>query len=160
MAQSTVGIKLIYIKDNSPAWDYLGVGANLDDLVDVGGWVEIPGITEIPEIGATPDTLETTDFANDKYKTYIPGLLDSGGTLAFKVNDSDEFRDAIDALEILLAAGKIWFGIEIPAPVAQTLTFSAGIAPLGFGGAGANAVLQTTLNVIPDCEPLWFDNHS
>lgn len=155
MAQSTAGIKLFYVPDNTPT----GWNPPTDDLADVTGtWVQIDGITEMPEIGAAPDTLETTTLTNEEFKTYIPGLLDTGGVLAFKANDSATFRDAIDDLEIALAAGKIWFGIELPAPVDQTLVFSGTIAPLGFGGAGVNAVLQTTLSVVPDCEPVWLNN--
>lgn len=122
-------------------------------------WTALPGITEIPEIGGAPETYETTSLDNLEYKTYVDGLKDTGGALAFVANDTPEFREAVEAL--IAAQGQtdavIWFGIEIPAPIDQHMKFKGEAAPLGFGGAAINGVLTTTLYITPTGEPAWAD---
>lgn len=144
MAQITAGIKV--------KW-----GKSADGVAAPTGWTALPGITEIPEIGGAPETYETTSLDNLEYKTYVDGLKDTGGALAFVANDTPEFREAVDAL---IAAqdtegSVIWFGIEIPEPIGQSMKFEGKAAPLGFGGASINGVLTTTLYITPTGEPKW-----
>lgn len=148
MSQNTQGIKLQYAvettKGTKPTTDF----------------VTIPGITEIPEISSAPDTLEDTTLDNQEYKTYIDGLKDTGGALAFTANDTPEFRTAIKALTTAYETAKgdgkaVWFRILVPAPVSEQMDFTGKPQPLGFGGASVNNVLTTTLNVVVTGEPSW-----
>lgn len=138
MAQITAGIKLKY-----------GTGAGDTKPTT---WTTIPGITEMPEMNSEPESIETTTLDNTQTKTYIPGLADVGGSLGFTANDTPEFRTAWKAA---VTAGKCWFAIEVPDPIGEQLVFRGKASPLGFGGAGANAVLTTTGYITPETEPAW-----
>ena len=148
MSQNTQGIKLLYGVETSAG------------TKPTTGFVQIPGITEIPEISSAPDTLEDTTLDNQEYKTYIDGLKDTGGTMAFTANDTPEFRTAIKTLmsayETAKAAGKAtWFRISVPSPISEDMDFTGNPQPLGFGGASINSVLTTTFNIVVTGEPSW-----
>jgi hypothetical protein len=148
MAQITAGIKLKYAVETTAG------------TKPTSGLVAIPGISEIPEIGSSPETYETTTLDNLEFKTYIDGLKDTGGALGFTANDTPEFRTAVSTLisaqETALAGGKnVWFFIEVPDPIGETLSFTGKASPLGFGGASINGVLTTTLYVTATGEPTW-----
>lgn len=147
MSQITAGIKLSY-------------GVETTAGTKPSTFVDINGITEIPEIGAAPETYEDTTLDNLEYKTYIDGLKDTGGALAFTANDSPAFRTQITTLisaqkTAMNSGKKVWFRIKVPAPISQSMYFTGKATPLGFGGAGINAVLTTTLYVTPTGEPKW-----
>lgn len=148
MAQITAGVKLYYqvetVAGTRPA----------------STWTQIPGVTELPEIGASPDTLETTTLDNLQYKTYIPGLLDTGGVLSITFNDTDSFRTIyttmMGAQTTAAASGlSLWFKIFVPSPINRNLAFQGKLSPLGFAGAAVNGVLQAKLNIVPTNEPTW-----
>lgn len=148
MAQITAGIGLYYAPEATAG------------TKPTTGFVKLPGITEIPEIGGTPDTYETTSLDNLEYKTYIDGLKDTGGALSFTANDTPEFRTAVETMitaqETAEKAGKsLWYFIVVPSPINKEMSFSGKASPLGFGGAGINAVLTTTLYITPTGEPKW-----
>lgn len=150
MSQITAGIKLKYGVETQK-------GTNPTD------WVYIPGITEFPEVASTPETIEDTTLDNTDYKTYIPGLKDTGGTLSMSANDTPEFRTAVKTLMSAQETAKadnlnVWFGFEVPDPIGETMMFTGEASSLGFGGAGVSAVLTTTLNVTPTSEPEWVAN--
>ena len=152
MAQNTAGIKLYYKAETVAGTKPAG---------DADTWTHVPGIVEMPEIGGTPDSFETTTLDNEVYKTYTTGLLDVGGTLTFKANDTAEFRSAVTTLlgaqtTAALTGLKLWFAIDVPAPVTKYLAFQGVASPLGFGGASINGLLQTNLNVTPTGEPTWY----
>lgn len=158
MGMITAGIKLQYAIDNAnpDEWNPSAVGAAISDIV--ADWNEIPNIVELPEIGGTPDALEATDLSNTAYKTYVQGLLDTGGALAIKVNDSLAFRTEIDDLETAALSNKIWFRINIPDPIDKSMIFSGESVKIGFGGASINGILQNTFTLVPTSEPVWLDN--
>lgn len=151
MSQNTQGIKLSYGVETTAG------------TKPTTGFVVIPGITEIPEIASAPDTLEDTTLDNQEYKTYIDGLKDTGGTLAFTANDTPEFRTAIKTLmsayDTAKASNKaVWFRISVPAPISEDMDFTGKPQSLGFGGASINSVLTTTFNVVVTGEPSWASN--
>ena len=148
MAQITAGIALKYAVEAT------------EGTKPTTGLVKIPGITEIPEIGSQPETFETTTLDNLEFKTYIDGLKDTGGALGFTANDTPEFRTAVNTLieaqKTATSAGKsVWFFIEVPDPIGETMSFTGKATPLGFGGASINGVLTTTLYITPTGEPGW-----
>ena len=151
MSQNTQGITLSYAVETTAG------------TKPTTGFVTIPGITEIPEISSAPDTLEDTTLDNQEYKTYIDGLKDTGGTLAFTANDTPEFRTAIKTLTSAFNTAKgtgkaVWFRISVPAPISEDMDFTGKPQPLGFGGASINSVLTTTFNVVGTGEPSWITN--
>lgn len=150
MAQITAGITLRYAPESTAGTE------------PTTGFVHIPGITEIPEIGSQPETYETTSLDNLEFKTYIDGLKDTGGALAFTANDSPEFRSAVNALLEAQSTAEetnksIWFFIDIPDPIGESMRFTGKASSLGFGGASINGVLTTTLYITPTGEPSWGD---
>lgn len=162
MAQNTAGIKLYYKAESGAS-----TVPPTKPAGDANTWTAVPGIVEMPEIGGTPDSFETTTLDNLVYKTYTTGLLDVGGTLTFKANDTAEFRTAIGAVSpssgllgaqatAMAAGGKLWFAIDVPAPVDKYLAFQGVASALGFGGASINGLLQINLNVTPTSEPTWY----
>lgn len=148
MSQNTQGIKLQYAVEATKG------------TKPTGAFTTLPGITEIPEISSAPDTLEDTTLDNEEYKTYIDGLKDTGGTLAFTANDTPEFRTAIKTLMSAFESAKgdgkaVWFRILVPDPIGEQMDFTGKPQPLGFGGASINSVLTTTFNVVVTGEPSW-----
>jgi hypothetical protein len=147
MAQITAGVQLYY-------------GIETVTTERPGAWVAIPNVTELPELGASPDTLETTSLDNLTYKTYIPGLLDTGGVLSITVNDTAAFRTLYGTMMSAQSGGEatsmsLWFKIFVPSPINRNLAFRAKLSPLGFSGASVNGVLQAKINIVPTGEPTW-----
>ena len=62
------------------------------------GFTAVPGIKAIPDLNPEPSSLETTTLEALEWKTYIPGLKDPGGALAFTANNTEEFQTAWEAL--------------------------------------------------------------
>lgn len=146
MAQITAGINFSWAS-----------GTSGNTPPSSSSWTHIPDITEIPEIGnSEPETYETTSLDNTEYKTYIAGLKDTGGALGLTANDTPAFRAAWEAfVTASKSENKAWASIAIPAPINMRMTFKAEATPLGFGGAGINAVLTTTAYITPSSEPQW-----
>lgn len=49
-------------------------------------YYKIPGVTDLPDLDFTPDTIETTSFDNEEFKSYLPGLKDTGGVISLPAN--------------------------------------------------------------------------
>lgn len=146
MAQITAGIGV-----------YWGIAGEND--AKPTDWTKIQGITSIPEIGGSPETIETTSLDNLEYKTYANGLKDTGGALQLQANDTPEFRVAAKALLEAQKTNKIYYAIDIPAPISEHMVFQGKANPLGFGGAEVNGVLTTSLYVTPATEPEWVEGN-
>lgn len=120
------------------------------------GYTELPGVKAIPALGDDINTLQTTPLSATKNHTYIPGLADSGGALQLTVNDAPAFRTAYEtmytAYTTAAASGKgMWLEYCYP-PAYEMDSFyiPVQLAPIGFGGAEVDSVLENMLNVIPD----------
>lgn len=50
------------------------------------GSTKIDGLTSTPDMGSEPEKVDITSFDNEKYMSYIPGLMDPG-TLTFEFVD-------------------------------------------------------------------------
>lgn len=77
----------------------------------------IPGVTDLPDLDFTPDTIETTSFDNEKYKSYLDGLKDTGGIISFGANFTDYgfamWNDIVDTLEDDTTGKIAWILISI-----------------------------------------------
>lgn len=147
IAISTAGIKVKYASETA-------VGTK-----PTTGFVTIPDIKEIPELNPAPETLETTDLSAEEYKTYIAGLKDLGGALAFKANLTEDGKTKWEAMMTAYATAKaagkaMWFMIDIPG-LAEGVFFTGEPSTMGLPGAGVSAVLETSLYITPTNEPKW-----
>ena len=127
------------------------------------GYTKLPGIKEIPEMNPTPDTLETTSMDNLEYRTYIDGLKDLGGALAFTANFTQElynlYNDPTTGIikkwdEAKLAGKAMWLCIDING-LDKSCYLSVTPSKLGMPAASVNSVLEVSLYFTPAGEPLW-----
>ena len=49
-------------------------------------YYKIPGVTDLPDLDFDPDTIETTSYDNEEFKSYLPGLKDTGGVISLPAN--------------------------------------------------------------------------
>lgn len=81
------------------------------------GYYPIPGVTDLPDLDFTPDTIETTSFDNTEYKSYLPGLKDTGGNLSMGANYTDYgfqmWNDIVDDLASDTTGKIAWILISI-----------------------------------------------
>lgn len=119
------------------------------------GYTELVGVKALPALGDSINTLQTTPLSATKNHTYIPGLADSGGAMQLTVNDAPAFRSAYtnmySAYTSATTANKgFWLEYQYPAAYSMSSFFiPVSLAPLGFGGAEVDSVLENMLNVIP-----------
>lgn len=62
----------------------------------------VPQVTALPDLDFEPDTIETTSYDNEEFKSYLTGLKDTGGTLSLEANyteyGTDMWDDIVDTL--------------------------------------------------------------
>lgn len=125
------------------------------------GYTELPGIKALPALGDSINTLQTTPLSATKNHTYIAGLADSGGAMQLTVNDAPAFRTAYatmySAYQSAIGSGKgFWLEYVYPSAYSMSSFFiPVELAPLGFGGAEVDSVLENMLNVIPGGDYLF-----
>ena len=83
-------------------------------------YYQVPQVTDLPDLDFDPDTIETTSFDNEEFKSYLPGLKDKGGVLALPANYTEYGVTMWDDIQSKLAdtdtntTGKIaWLEIRI-----------------------------------------------
>ncbi len=123
------------------------------------GYIQIPDIKETPDFNPEPEAHETTDLEQAEYKTYVAGLKDVGGALGFTANFTqklqDEWETLVEAHETALAAGmRVWFEIKHP-KLTKSVFFPGEPAKMGLPAMTANSVLETTVYITPNGEPVW-----
>lgn len=123
------------------------------------GYVKIPNIKSVPEMNPSPETLETTDLSQTEFKTYVEGLKDLGGALAFLANFTPDLEDAwqtlLEAYNTGKAAGKaVWFEIKHPG-LEKSVFFTGQPSAMGLPAMVVNAVLETNLYITPTNAPTW-----
>jgi hypothetical protein len=125
------------------------------------GYTVIPGVKSIPAAFNEPNALQSTDLSAEKNHSYIPGLSDSGGSLAVTVNDYLQFRTAwttcVAAYNALEGAdNKMWFEIAYNEDSGlESFYFPGEPLPLGFGGAEVDSVLENNANIMPTGDYLF-----
>lgn len=70
----------------------------------------VPQVTALPDLDFEPDTIETTSYDNEEFKSYLTGLKDTGGTLSLEANYTEYGTDMWDDIAETLAedlTGKI-----------------------------------------------------
>lgn len=125
------------------------------------GYTVIPGVKSTPATNVSPETLDTTDLAEEEYKTYIDGLKDLGGALEFTANMTevlmDKWETLMSAYEAAKESGKsVWFCISTKG-LSKAVFFKGNPSPLGMPETSVNAVLENTLYITPTNAPAWHE---
>lgn len=144
---STAGVKLAYAVEAS------------DGARPNSGYTAIPGIRSIPDFNPEPSSLETTTLDETEYKTYIPGLKDPGGALAFGANNTEAFHEAwatlVSAADTANADGKaVWFAVIIPG-LTKAFYFAGTPSDLGLSAIEVDAVLEIEPYITPSKVEGW-----
>ena len=118
------------------------------------GYTRINGIKAIPDLNPEPGSLETTTLDALEYRTYIPGLKDTGGALSFIANLTQEFMDAWEALveaaeEAAGTGKKTWFAVVVPG-ITNAFFFAADPSPLGLSAIEVDSVLEISPYLTPN----------
>jgi len=118
------------------------------------GYTVIPGCKTLPALFNEPNALQSTPLSAEKNHTYIPGLSDSGGTVAITVNDYPAFRTAWNACVAAYAAltdgNQMWFEFAYNEDTGMdSFYFPGEPLALGFGGAEVDSVLENNANIMP-----------
>jgi hypothetical protein len=123
------------------------------------GFTKLPGIKAIPDINPEPSSLDSTTLDATEWKTYIPGLKDPGGALAFTANNTEEFQTAwaalVEAAQTAAESDKAtWFAIIIPG-LTNAFMFSGDPSPLGLSAVEVDSVLEVDAYVTPTSISGW-----
>lgn len=123
------------------------------------GYTKLTGIKSIPDLNPEPSSLETTTLDETEWKTYIPGLKDPGGALAFTANNTEEFQtewaEMVTEAEAAEAAGKAtWFAIIIPG-LTKAFFFAGMPSPLGLSAIDVDSVIEVDGYVTPSTIEGW-----
>ena len=123
------------------------------------GYTVLPGCKSLPELFDDPNTLQSTPLSATKNHTYIPGLSDSGGSVAITVNDYPAFRTAwnacVTAYGNLTGGKQMWFEFFYPDSGMDSFYFPGEPLALGFGGAEVDSVLENKANILPTGDYLF-----
>ena len=117
------------------------------------GFTKLPGIKAIPDINPEPSSLDSTTLDATEWKTYIPGLKDPGGALAFTANNTEAFQttwsELVEAAQTGAQTGMAtWFAIIIPG-LTNAFLFAGDPSPLGLSAIEVDSVLSVDAYVTP-----------
>ena len=137
---STIGVKIGYVVETT-------AGSR-----PTSGVTNIPDIKSIPGMNLTPSKLEVTNLV-DKYKRFIPGLLDAGDDIALTGNMTASLKTVwnsmVSAAETAWASQKAtWFEISIPGY--DSFWFAGLPSIMGFNDMGVDSVAEASLHIIPN----------
>ena len=146
--------------------DLSSAGVSLQHAVEetagvrpTSGYTKLTGIKSIPDLNPEPSNLETTTLDEREYRTYIPGLKDTGGALGFAANNTESFQTEWAALveeaETAAEDGKaMWFAVVIPG-LTKAFYFAGKPSPLGLGAIDVDSVLEIEGYISPSKVDGW-----
>ena len=144
---STASLKLYYAVETS-------AGA-----MPTTGFVKIPEIKSIPSFNPQPETIQSTTLEETEYHTYVEGLKDLGGALAFGANLTEDliavWASCNTAHDALTGGKAMWFYI-LHDGLSEAIAFEGDPAPLGLNEAAVGGMLETTLYITPNSAPEWI----
>ena len=125
----------------------------------VSGYTALTGIKAIPDLNPEPSSLETTTLEELEWRTYIPGLKDPGGALAFTANNTEQFHTdwnaLVEASETAKEDGKsVWFAVVIPG-LTKSFYFAGNPSPLGLSAVEVDSVLEIEPYITPSKIEGW-----
>lgn len=125
---------------------------------DGSDWVEPVEIKNVPSLYGEPNQLETTTLS-DPQQTFIAGIRQSGGIMAFNYNYTSESFDTVAALEeegeltwILIFKGELTEAGALPTNHEGVFTFKGTVSP-GLNEGGVDEVVEAVLNITPTTAP-------
>ena len=123
------------------------------------GFTALTGITAIPDINPEPGSLETTTLDELEWRTYIPGLKDPGGALAFSANNTEQFQTEWAAMVEEYDEGSatnlsMWFAIVVPG-LTKAFYFAGVPSPLGRSAVEVDSVLTVDGYITPTSIAGW-----
>jgi len=137
---NTIGVKLGYAVETSAG------------TRPSSGYTQIPDIKSTPAIDINPNKIEVTNL-EDEYRRYIDGVKDVGDSFDFTANLTADLKtkwascvsDAQAAWNSSLAT---WFEISIPN--FDSFYFAGIPTELGVNEMGVDAVIESTLHIVPN----------
>ena len=142
---NTIGVKVKYAVETS-------AGSR-----PATGYIQIPDIKGTPAIDINPNKLQVTNL-EDEYHRYIDGVKSVGDSFDFTANLTASLRTIWETLvsnaASAWASGKsTWF--EIVIPNFDSFYFSGIPTELGVNEMGVDAVIESTLHVVPNSIAGW-----
>lgn len=142
VGNSTLGMKVYYSVESTAGTRPTALSA----------YTEIAGIKEIPSLGEEASAIDITPLAEENFRQYTAGLKDSGGTITFTANNTNEFQTAWATLVSAYATGiasskNTWFCVVHP-QLNNAFYFTGEPVSLGLSGASVNEALNLGANVI------------
>ena len=137
---NTIGVKLGYACETSSG------------TRPSSGFTQIPDIKSTPAIDINPNKIEVTNLEDD-YRRYIDGVKDVGDSFDFTANLTKNLKDAwnscVSVAEAAWASNlATWFEISIPN--FDSFYFAGIPTELGVNEMGVDAVIESTLHIVPN----------
>ena len=116
------------------------------------GFVQIPDIKSTPAIDINPNKIEVTNL-EDQYRRYVDGVKDVGDSFDFTANLTADLKtkwaSCVAAATAAWASQKAtWF--EICIPNFDSFYFAGIPGELGVNEMGVDAVVESTLHIVPN----------
>ena len=137
---NTIGVKLLYKTETSAG------------TRPTSGYSQIHDIKNTPSIDINPNKIEVTNL-EDEYRRYIDGVKDVGDSFDFTANLTADLKtkwnSCVAAAASAWASGKsTWFEIQIPN--FDSFYFAGIPTQLGVNEMGVDAVIESTLHIVPN----------
>lgn len=116
------------------------------------GYQQIPDIKSTPAIDINPNKIEVTNL-EDEYRRYIDGVKDVGDSFDFTANLTADLKtkwnSCVSAAATAWSSQKAtWF--EIAIPNFDSFYFAGIPGELGVNELGVDAVIESTLHIVPN----------
>lgn len=164
VALSTLGVRVGYAFANKPT----NSSTDIITTRPTTGYTVLKDVKDVPDFNPSPDAIEVTPLINTDYKTYIHGLKDLGGDLAFLANFTQELFDLYNShttgtpatgtagiIQEYFENGKVmWMVIDHPG-LTKSLYINVAPSRLGLNAMQVNSGTEVTLHFAPLGEPIW-----
>ena len=142
---STIGVKLKWASESTK-------GSR-----PTSGFVQVPDIKSTPAIDINPAKLQVTNL-EDEYHRYVDGVKDVGDSFDFTANLTASLKTAwnslVTAAEAAWSSGfATWFEISIPN--FDSFYFAGIPGEMGVNEMGVDAVIESTLHIVPNQISGW-----
>lgn len=142
---NTIGVKLKYCVETSAG------------TRPTTGYTEIPDIKNTPAIDINPAKIQVTNLS-DSYHRFVDGVKSVGDSFDFTCNLTADLKtkwaSCVSAAQTAWASSKsTWFEISIPN--FDSFYFSGIPSEMGVNEMGVDAVIESTLHVVPNSIAGW-----
>ena len=116
------------------------------------GFVQIPDIKSTPAIDINPSKIEVSNL-EDEYRRYIDSIKDVGDSFDFTANLTADLKtkwnSCVSTANAAWESGfATWFEISIPN--FDSFYFAGIPSELGINEMGVDAVIESTLHIVPN----------